>query len=356
MRPSKGAFNAMRRLQVLVTLYPLNCVFFSMIRFFFVDRCCLEDKKLAERMAWRRKTLVNEVFKDFLSPKYNEPNEPLIWVRTDVLLDYIDCKAHTDKSTAISLFDVPPSCSCEHDILEGRHPRIARYGKLLPAPMLTSLLSCMLKEYHMSLSGAVDEVAETIAREMNTLLAMAAPGSSMYCAHCNENYVADLRPKLEQLETIRNLYSFLDPKNDFDVKLADDEPPDDEPYAYIVSRRFITRFRHNIAKAMKLIAAANAPMTEVQDQGGPGSLIEGLEYFDLSFFGIPSHDQAVQVDEKTEYILDPRVNTHLTCKRALSTRAIPTSLGYSLSLLFHFQANMATALPRTSVAFVMFPR
>jgi len=266
---------------------------------------CIEDGQAASLLDQRREGIQKLMFTDILALR---DDRPPVWVDARMLVRFMSCKDRLDEvltgNDGNSLLG-HRGYLCDHKT-PGLHPRLARKGKLLPRSVYDAFVEILSAERH-SLSGKESSV------ELNDCVI--TPTDNLLCQECCSEYCRELSIKVESLRTFKYLYDALDSKEpELSVEIKPDETVenDEDSYAYIVSRKFITNMRSMVARLMKKANGAESSGRVDGENGlanGLEGFAEGIDAFDPKNFTFDASAEYSN-DEDT---LDARINSNITC-------------------------------------------
>lgn len=171
----------------------------------------------------------------------------------------------------------------------GVGPRLARKGKLLPRCMFESLMMILKIEGgdRMPCMVSSDQIA---------------------CEKCDESFKLQLSTQLQRLRKIVYLYEKFDPKEEERLPQSGEGNSDEDAArsdVFLVSRKFITAFRAEVAKLMKRASAAEVtgPIDSDLLLTSGDFMGEGLDALHLESF----------LNGKACNDVDFTVNTSITC-------------------------------------------
>ena len=250
---------------------------------------CIDDGTAANRLAQRRTRITREMFPNLL---WRANPDDLVWVDTAQLVQYVSCGDRMDDRldggsgrTLLQHHEL----LCSHEP-PGLHPRVARKGKLLPRSVYEAYVAGLRQEQQSILGRDTDESTVTDC--------LILPTDNLVCVECSRDYQDELGQKLKTIKAMKKLYDMLDPKEldrfKFEFGNGDTFGHERDNYAYILSRRFITAFRNQIAALMKNAATA----VSIENAN------EGLDGLDLSSFDTHALDKDLGVP-----------NSNITCKK-----------------------------------------
>jgi hypothetical protein len=243
-----------------------------------------------------------------------------VWVDGEALRQFLSCD-ETDRSSII------PSSGpllkhkhflCEHQT--GLHPRIARRGKLLPRAIYNAYVSLLLEERLRSNGDALvdtEEVKQLDDIDVNDCVI--TPECNMYCKSCADSYRDELRDKKETVYRLVCLSRELDQKK----SLISLEPSDEDSLEensevdesdFLVSSKFITRFRTRVSNLVKSIMASVLQSQLTTPGIGNNTLCAGLDTVNLSDFGLDTAATDSRSTSSSKEELDCFVNSIITCK------------------------------------------
>lgn len=285
-------------------------------------RMCLNDGKVACRLMQRRVGLTNKLSNELSSETgtivFNRPLAPgdesgapasqsAVWVDGDVLRSFLSC----DKAELGSIVTASgpllrhKHLLCEHGA--GLHPRTARKGKLLPRPLYDALVSLMLGERRMlNDEDEADSTSHIDEDDVNDCIITL--DQNMRCEVCAESYKAELRQKIDTLCRLQQLYDAFGGKGKTRIEIDDDSSESENGgYVYLVSAKFVTKFK-NCVNALMKTAVATELQSQVGAKKGKGKAelyCEGLDSIDLSDFDPNSSSNELELDQF--------VNSAITC-------------------------------------------
>ena len=281
-------------------------------------RLCLEDAEVWEQLNQRRSDIQTAMLGRLFSPL--PIDDALIWVEATKLRSFLSCRRSTD------LKDFPFGPGAQDPCIHGKlHPRIARKGKLLTREMYDA--------YVLLVSKALRQ--EVIPKSVFTK-------SNLVCQECAAEYKGALRKKLEIVQAARRLYEGLDPKNDnFSLRATSPFQHESDRLAFIVSKKFVTKFRQAVTKLMKmsLVLEVSTTFDEVPTRNAElESLAEGLDAFDLS-----TVTQTSGMITENSWPQNEIVNDTITCKFLVTFES-------DLLSAFHFLTPLSSLVSKVYTA------
>lgn len=244
----------------------------------------------------------------------NEANDDGgVWVSTEFLRPYFQCRLDLDLDGALESSTVPvlrhSSFLCNHRYM---CPKMARKGKLLPRPMYEALISLLQGE-----KAIVNHDYKPTEENRNDIdECKITPGNNLFCQECSASYREELAERLELLRAAKELYDAFDTKKGEDVpaEYKEGEEPicEEDKYVYVLSRQTATKFR-------KLVASVMRTASKVECGGIYALPYEGLGDIDLS----PIARYYVTKDGTTKFANphkspddcpDEYFNSNITCK------------------------------------------
>ncbi len=182
----------------------------------------LQQRCDRERKFWKSMQDQKEYIRDKMNV-FQKLNSSAVWVDN-----------HTWELFVKSRPDALLYETCPHE--QGLSPRIARQGKLIPPSVFE--IYCKLTNQQF------DE---------STLI---TPKSNLFCDKCTDEYRKSLASKVKIVETAKRILHAVQ-QNDPEATDADD------PYTFVVSRKFITSFKGDMSKLAKAVVAANDDLSSV---------------------------------------------------------------------------------------------
>ncbi|KAL7573788.1 hypothetical protein ACA910_007817 [Epithemia clementina (nom. ined.)] len=256
-----------------------------------LTQLCLDDRLVHNQLQNRRESILEYVF----PPNYTRITltPSFVWIDSDFLRRIMSCEKTLEDEMSdedVRRFIDENLYRCHH-VPCGVEPRLARKGKLLPKPMFESLL-------------------KILKAEGGELLPCMISSSNIVCAKCDDSFKRQLDSKHQRLKKISFLYEKLDPKEDDESSALKEgaehfDREDETSDVFLVSRKFISAFRGEVAKTMKKSVAAytTGPIeTELLSINGEFAG-EGLDALNLEMFA----------DEKDCADVDVLVNSKITC-------------------------------------------
>ena len=178
------------------------------------------------------------------------------------------------------------------------HPRIARRGKVISRILFDSIMAVL-----------DDEGKQSDAAEMGMPVGSLILAGALRCPDCEADYRKPLQERLSLAQATQYLYDHLDPKYDDLVRDVSEDAMEEEPSTFpvfVVSRRFVTRFRNSVSGLMRSLQQADAGANFER-----GAVIESTAE-GLDGYGIHSLSYAAQ-PVKTGDEVDPTVNESILC-------------------------------------------
>jgi hypothetical protein len=270
-------------------------------------RLCLDDQRVANRLKNRREILCTKML-----PKlalYDQADTcNVVWVETSFLRQFLSCEELLSENPGTKTILQHRKLLCSH-VVPGLHPRIARRGKLLPKEAYDAFIATIQAEI-ITLFGT--DCLDWIINDCEI-----TPCTNLVCKECMQEYKTELGETLELAKNLKFLFDILDPKEmKFSRKLEAGEAFDsqNDQYAYMVSRKFISWFRNKMLRLMKqsgntatdqkLQTSSSVP-TQCVSEGLDG--LNLTDYFVAKYLTSPSNtldDDGIAI----------RVNGPLTCE------------------------------------------
>ena len=261
---------------------------------------CLDDIKVWNQLDRRRLKILDSIIPSLFSRQATQM-EDYIWVDGDELRQFLSCKKvlNLDQSTSDDLPLQYRRFRCSHPN-QGIHPRLARRGKLISSKAYDAYLSLLRQE--LGSDWTPDDRMTPC---------------DVYCGECCVDYRQELSHKIDRAQTLTRLYNALDPKEDtFSLHIGALEVLDDESdkYAFIVSRKFITWFRHQVERIMKPAMAIEDTKKRsdiTAEKSICESIVEGLDAMDISLLAkVKASTEAEFESDDSEKV----VNESISCE------------------------------------------
>lgn len=184
-----------------------------------LHQLCYRDQQIWQDLQ-ERKQSIHEKLNIF-----QKLNSSAVWIDNGTWQHFLDCQTDTLASYQ----------TCPHN--QGLSPRQARQGKLLPASVYKAY--CQLANQQ-----NVDEER------------LVTPKQHLFCEQCTKDYQQQIAEKVNMIKTAQRVLKAVQQNNP--------EPTDlDDPYTFVVSKKFITLFKAGMAKLAKAVNAANDDLDDV---------------------------------------------------------------------------------------------
>jgi hypothetical protein len=292
---------------------------------YFADlrRMCLQDGQVAIRLQDRRRKIRTCIFPTLASYQIGfHKREDFVWVDALSLRRYMSCdylrKDEYGNAKKIPFFQHGRFFFCGHQSDRGVHPVIARRGKLLPRPIYDALLQGLAAERPTLFCDTKYGV-----REISDCPGI--PAERLYCSTCSKSYCQELSETVQLCEKILFLYERLDPKEgDFeDDSKGDNIAASREIHGYIVSRRFVSRFRNRAARLFKSFDSLH----DTTISGPIHKTSKKCESFAEGFHSVRAREVMFEnTDSKSDDDLDIFINSNITCDHLICNASSKRSI------------------------------
>lgn len=238
---------------------------------------------------------------------------PPVWVPGEFVRRFFSCEDAFDGELENDVTEDVMKTSerlCAHN---GLHPREARRGKLLSSVTYETIIQSLFEERTALLAKTgTGNALENQDRSVVT------PSENMFCQECVDDFLLNMRPKVELLEDYLFLFEELDTKSEDAPHLYNPGTKfsrNEEKYVYLVTRKFCTTLRDFVKQIMKKVAPADNESNQVDEKLSPlyECIGEGIEVLDVK----KDLEIMSKSGENGNGSIDTYVNGAITCMLTL---------------------------------------